>query len=147
MIKNKLVNELMIVEIYRLCTTCKQSKSIMYFDGDHVTCGPCKTKQFIRRNNVDVRIQRYKHDAARRGKVYSLSDETARNLLTNPCVYCGYMSLRKLNGIDRRDNSIGYTEENCVSCCDVCNFGKGTKSEGEFIDMCIRVAKHQRIIF
>lgn len=137
----------MILEIYRLCTTCKQSKSFREFEGEHVTCVSCKRKQFVRRNTVEYKIKKYKHDAARRGKVYTLSDETARNLLTGSCVYCGYINTVRLNGIDRRDNGIGYTEENCVSCCDVCNFGKGTKTEGEFIDMCIRVSKYQRIIF
>ena len=25
------------------------------------------------------------------------------------------------NGIDRIDNNKGYTKENCVPCCDICN--------------------------
>lgn len=28
------------------------------------------------------------------------------------------------NGIDRKDNDIGYVIENCVSCCDECNKAK-----------------------
>ena len=38
----------------------------------------------------------------------------------------------KINGIDRLDSSIGYTNENSVTCCKTCNFAKNTLSESEF---------------
>ncbi len=136
----------MIVDIIRLCSTCRQSRSIEFFKENGVTCAICRERHLNRRNRVEIKIKKYKQDAARRGKTFNLSDETARFLLTHPCAYCGFWSSVKLNGIDRRDNSKGYTEDNCVSCCDVCNFGKGTKTEAEFIHMCIRVAKHHNFI-
>ena len=38
----------------------------------------------------------------------------------------------KINGIDRLDSNIGYTNENSVTCCKTCNFAKNTLSESEF---------------
>ena len=38
----------------------------------------------------------------------------------------------KINGIDRLDSNIGYTNENSVACCKTCNFAKNTLSESEF---------------
>jgi 5-methylcytosine-specific restriction endonuclease McrA len=36
------------------------------------------------------------------------------------------------NGIDRKNNSLEYTLENCVPCCRQCNFAKQGLSEIEF---------------
>lgn len=97
--------------------------------------------------NTNIRIAKYKREAIRRGKTYILDDEFARLMLTSPCHYCGYLDLtEKLNGIDRVNNEIGYIQENCVPCCEICNFGKGKKSEQQFIEMCRRVVDHQKNI-
>ena len=37
-------------------------------------------------------------------------------------------------GIDRKDSSKGYTLENCVSCCDICNRMKMQMSENTFLN-------------
>jgi hypothetical protein len=37
-----------------------------------------------------------------------------------------------INGIDRLDSSLGYTEQNTVSCCKNCNFAKNTMSQNDF---------------
>ena len=48
-----------------------------------------------------------------------------------PCFYCG---ATKNIGIDRKDSSIGYTLENCVSCCYLCNIMKQTLSIDKFLN-------------
>lgn len=40
----------------------------------------------------------------------------------------------KYNGLDRIDNSVGYTEDNCVPCCAVCNRAKNSMGYNEFIE-------------
>lgn len=45
----------------------------------------------------------------------------------------------KINGIDRKDNNIGYTKENSVACCKYCNFAKHTMNEHEFYEWIKRV--------
>lgn len=37
------------------------------------------------------------------------------------------------NGIDRVDNSKGYTSDNCVPCCWACNNAKKNNSSSEFL--------------
>ena len=65
--------------------------------------------------------------ACRRKYAFDLTREEFAELISKPCVYCGakpryvkqrtYRSGLKITGIDRIDNSKGYTVENCVSCC------------------------------
>lgn len=38
----------------------------------------------------------------------------------------------KVNGIDRLNSKIGYTEENTVACCITCNYAKASLSEEQF---------------
>ena len=53
------------------------------------------------------------------------------------CVSCGRFPLNVIttrnkvynesynyNGVDRRNNLLGYTKENCVTCCEICNRAK-----------------------
>ena len=44
------------------------------------------------------------------------------------------------NGIDRKDNNIGYIIENCVSCCGICNRMKMDMSYDDFLN-------HIRLIY
>jgi hypothetical protein len=104
----------------------------------------------------------YKRKAKMRNLVWELSAGKAEELFSLPCFYCKappaskiniYLNLQgklrdsrskthsqsKLNatfvfnGIDRKDNNLGYTEENCVSCCAICNRAKGTLEFKDFI--------------
>lgn len=36
------------------------------------------------------------------------------------------------NGVDRVDNALGYTPDNCVPCCSRCNYAKRAMPRGEF---------------
>lgn len=51
-------------------------------------------------------------------------------LITQPCSYCGDNG--KV-GIDRIDNSQGYTTENSTPCCKICNFMKKTMTKEDFL--------------
>ena len=44
------------------------------------------------------------------------------------------------NGIDRVDNSVGYTIDNCVSCCGMCNFMKRSYNQLDFINQAIKIS-------
>jgi hypothetical protein len=52
-----------------------------------------------------------------------------KNITSKSCYYCGKEGP---NGIDRVDNTVGYTKENCVSCCKHCNYVKGDLSLEDF---------------
>ena len=88
--------------------------------------------------------------------------DTFKKLSKSKCKYCGLkysktikdrLSERsdgqklvdnaiKINGIDRLDNNIGYTKDNCVSCCKYCNFAKHTMSVEDFYKWIRRVYEY-----
>jgi hypothetical protein len=91
-------------------------------------------------------INDIKYKALQRGKSWELSHKDAFALIRNECLYCGFTPDWPANrvGIDRVDNLIGYTIDNCVSCCFTCNSAKGDKSLEQFINWIKRV--HSRIV-
>ncbi|KKM91273.1 hypothetical protein LCGC14_1230250, partial [marine sediment metagenome] len=86
----------------------------------------------------------YKYSAKVRDRVFELTKTQFRILTRQKCVYCGSepknVYHRKntngpyiCNGIDRVDNSVGYTKDNCVPCCKFCNRAKGIETTKNFI--------------
>lgn len=70
-------------------------------------------------NKTDVGIfNRYRHDSLRRGYMFDLSFEQFSFLINSNCYLCGK---EKCRGVDRFDNSIGYTIDNSKPCCKRCN--------------------------
>ena len=95
----------------------------------------------------------YKANAKRRQREWSLSKEYFKDIINRNCYYCGAVPNQVCttpnntgdyiyNGIDRLDNDIGYTSDNCVPCCEACNRAKLARSEEEFRDWVIKVYKH-----
>jgi hypothetical protein len=104
---------------------------------------------------------RYTRRAKERGYNWSLSRDEAKAIFTTNCYYCGIApsqfqrihnkecTIEGLkhaefiyNGIDRIDNSQGYTVQNCVACCKTCNRAKDTMSVQEFYSWIERVHKN-----
>lgn len=79
----------------------------------------------------------YKKSATERGYTFELTKNEFKEIATKPCIYCGDVLTNikrpsdagkrtrngywRYTGIDRYDNSIGYTLSNSVPCCRVCN--------------------------
>lgn len=76
-------------------------------------------------------FQKYIRDAKRREIPFELTLEQFTALVQGNCHYC---TRKTACGIDRRDNSKGYSLENCVPCCRRCNDAKHTTSESDFTD-------------
>lgn len=94
----------------------------------------------------------YKWQATKRGLEFSITPIEFSELTSKACFYCGeppnysYQGAScktpyRYNGIDRMDNSVGYTSMNCVPCCQVCNFMKRTQSVKDFISQCEKIVK------
>lgn len=81
-------------------------------------------------------ISSYKSNAINRGLKWELSLEEAVNLFKGNCYYC---NSNPLNGIDRVDNNQGYTLDNCVPCCKICNMMKKDLTINEFINHCHKI--------
>lgn len=102
---------------------------------DHVDFGASNRKP--RGESSFLRLARqYMANARRRHIEFHLSNDQMRKLTAAPCAYCGQppsqvMQMRDANGpyvyngIDRKNPAVGYTSDNCVSCCGVCNKAKG----------------------
>lgn len=101
---------------------------------------------------VNSLISTYKSNARKRGHEYTLNKETFEKLIFTDCFYCGDKPSRVytktklvgsivVNGIDRLDNSIGYTEDNSVACCTECNYMKKELSLEKFLERILKIAK------
>lgn len=84
------------------------------------------------------------HAVVERDFNFDLSSDEFRTLTKGNCYYCDKIPAQKFgyklngqytyNGIDRYDNSKGYSVDNCVSCCGDCNKSKGTQTADNFIE-------------
>jgi hypothetical protein len=95
-------------------------------------------------------LSRYKCQAIERGYNFDLTKEEFKKLTNDRCYYCGAEPKQcskqngcyghyVYNGIDRVNNTKGYTVFNCVTCCKRCNRAKDTMTKDEFIDWIARV--------
>lgn len=98
------------------------------------------------RSLINIVMCTYRRHAVNRGHCFELTIDQFESLLDGNCHYCGCpprrlhkghnatygVKTRKLNGVDRMDNTKGYTLENSVSCCYFCNRAKGDSKLEDF---------------
>jgi hypothetical protein len=95
----------------------------------------------------------YVRDAKDKGREFLLTKEEFYKLTQGDCFYCGSPPSRirhdqngrgdfTYNGVDRIDNTKGYIEGNCVSCCKDCNHMKGIMSLSEFAEHVKKIASN-----
>jgi len=95
-------------------------------------------------------IYSMKANAKKRGYEWHLTNEQIAQLTKQPCHYCGAEPSQVCgdekmygnyiyNGIDRVDNTKGYTIDNVVPCCGACNRAKDVMTIDEFRLWNIRV--------
>lgn len=84
---------------------------------------------------------RYRIAAKRAGRVFDLSEGVFTTLVNDRCHYCGEDDSSRLRGIDRVDSNDGYVEDNCVSCCWLCNLMKRDFGYDEFVLRCQKIAE------
>ena len=108
------------------------------------------------RRSWNSRLQGYKSGARNRGLVWEPSLNEFVKIASQPCTFCGLPPkdwecvsnapsvqkdspnilpedyLIKISGVDRLDNSKGYTLENSVPCCVYCNRAKSDLSFEDF---------------
>lgn len=120
------------------------------------SCG-CLLRDFRRleegeaaRNEV---LDNYKRGAEKRNLLWDLSDEEFDDLVNGRCFYCGSLpeTIRRsrrntgnfiYNGIDRLDSAEGYTPDNVVTACSVCNRAKSDMSLDNFLSWIYRLKGH-----
>jgi hypothetical protein len=97
----------------------------------------------------------YRRSARIRQIDFSLNKDEFRVLVVCNCYYCNrppqskYQNKRFAddyfiyNGIDRIDSAMGYSVENCVTCCADCNYAKGSLSQENFLDLIRKIYHHR----
>jgi len=86
--------------------------------------------------------------------VFEFTREEFQKITQQNCYYCGADPNQEVkvqsdsgsyfyNGIDRVDNSMGYSKNNCVPCCKVCNIAKHNMTKDEFLNWINRVYIHR----
>ena len=83
--------------------------------------------------------------AKRRDLTFTLTLEQAYELSQAQCYYCERVGVNlvrgfKYVGMDRIENDKGYTFDNVVSCCKVCNAMKGKMTGQQFFEQVKRIA-------
>jgi len=98
-------------------------------------------------------LSSYTKRAEKTGLPFGLSREEFGQLLQKDCLYCGGSPSNAwrvhdedfiYQGIDRVDNERGYTVDNCVPCCMVCNKMKKAMPQGEFLNHIQKI--HERCV-
>jgi hypothetical protein len=77
------------------------------------------------------KYRQYKTEAKSRNLLLDLTFEEFMTFWQRPCSYCGEEI--KAIGLDRVDNTKGYSIDNCVSCCGYCNWMKKDLSVSDWI--------------
>ena len=132
------------------CNNCKNQIS----GTANTLKAPCKKCSYKKSCDLqDLRLQllyKYKYNAEKRGYNFFLTNEEFFFLIEQECNYCGekpstiWKSHRKenntviYNGVDRKNNSIGYTIDNSCSCCKRCNYIKNNIGIEDFKNVVLK---------
>ncbi len=123
-----------------------------------ISCGCSKiaaSKKFRKQFGESARnrlLRRYKNDAKRRNLEFLLDLDVFTKLTQQNCHYCGLQPNSKCgekndygfyiyNGLDRKNNSEGYTIKNSVTCCKQCNRAKMDLNYEDFLLWAQRLTK------
>ncbi len=87
----------------------------------------------VRYKSVPYHYSSYVRHAEERSLCFDIDIDMYTSIVAEKCYYCDGMNDVGFNGVDRKDNKIGYTVDNSVACCSICNFMKKTTPAVEFI--------------
>lgn len=113
-----------------------------------------ENKYLLNTNQLGLRKYLYKTyitGAKNRNHIFDLDFELFNQLISKNCYYCNeapkeasdHIIIKRgntrepkicYNGIDRLDSCKGYTIDNVVSCCSVCNYMKNRLSQENFLN-------------
>jgi len=149
---------------WNCCCMCGTTRKVVGFNltgGKSKSCNCWKNKKAKEPKKLPGVVAfnhlflNYKHGAKSRGYGFQLSKERFRELTKQNCHYCGispsatfyrkrWSSSYIYNGIDRIDNSKGYTTTNIVPCCGQCNRMKLDHTQKDFLAHVERIHNHQK---
>jgi len=95
-----------------------------------------------RLENIQIHYSNYIRSANDKNLVFGLSQDVFDEIIKAPCCYCGIIQERGFNGIDRMNSEVGYVADNCVSCCQICNYMKASLSVDAFLGRVEHILTH-----
>jgi hypothetical protein len=136
-----------VTQDYALCEcSCGKVLRLRTYDvifGKVRSCGCLSTIQENSAIKLNRYFNKYQRSAKEKGYTFNIPLEIFKQLIEANCHYCGspprnlvnlYGRNLLCNGIDRKNQSIGYEIDNALSCCRYCNYSKGILPYDEFID-------------
>lgn len=143
--------------VYHCLCDCGNSTSVtgIYLKSGHTTSCGClrKSKQTSFARMCTRLYKSYKSGAKRNNLVFDLTKSDLCVFLIENCFYCGQEpsnqyfdevtgNIVRYTGIDRVNNTLGYTLGNCVPCCSVCNKAKRDMPLQDFYDWIERLIRY-----
>jgi len=103
---------------------------------------PEKQKQMNTARNTSIQYQYkvYIGVAKRKNLAFEITNEDYETTVKMVCYYCHEINEKGFNGLDRINQSLGYTLDNCVSCCSQCNYMKGSMSKLAYIQRACHIS-------
>jgi len=124
--------------------------NIFYKTFKSIKCGSIRGCGCVKYREL---LSSYQRNARKRNLPFNLTPLQFHSIIENNCHYCGMpprqLSFKKhvrpviANGIDRKDNSQGYTLENSLPCCTDCNRAKQGKDYHYFVQWLERIKTHR----
>ena len=99
-----------------------------------------------KRKNLKLQYNVYFRSARDKNLDFQLSYEEYEKIVCGKCYYCGIIADKGFNGIDRKDQKQGYFIENCVNCCQMCNYMKKSLSDKIFIKRIEHILVYNKIV-
>jgi len=140
------------------CGTIKVIRANSLLRGTSTCCGcipKSKPRISLFTRTCNNLYAKYRCMARKRKIEFNISKRGFLGLVFESCFYCGNSPnnlcksvrdpnyLLKYNGLDRLNNNLGYSKDNCVPCCFTCNQMKGTQSYGNFINHMKTIIKYR----
>lgn len=125
-------------------------------------CRSCADKAKVLPNFLmikKIKFNEYRQNASHTERIFELTFEQFITLIERNCSYCNaspdqYHTANRAkmynpkgyryNGIDRVDSTKGYTQENTVTCCKLCNGLKSNLLTSVFLNQIERIYQHQQ---
>ena len=145
--------------LIRSCIKCAKDFEAFKtrYGKDSINCSACARKQAFQDKKREGRERNYKKErlgnleasykyhiqgSLKRGYGdFEILFEDFKVIVTSPCHYCKQIKENEANGIDRVNNDLGYTKENCVAACWKCNRMKHFYHPEFFMEKCKIITK------
>ena len=143
------------------CGNVREVRTADLNSGNSTGCRNCSNGQEKGQTGLSLLFSKYKTNAKKYKREFTLSLEDFKKITSSNCIYCGIKpstintSIVKneqtkehskyfYNGIDRRDSNKGYTLENSVPCCTFCNKAKSDLPESIFLNHLKRIYEYYK---